>query len=130
LGHGPDAGRRSGAAVVSRLTRAAPGRWWWLYGLTVRKGDWFRATLRCAHHRPKEDFDLHFTQILILKLGDLVEPLLTNGPLGLLKRFVLTLDDCSSHRAFAFFIALNARFEGRVKKYQCARDLVLPRQFE
>jgi hypothetical protein len=87
-------------------------------------------TLDGPHEGPEKDFDLDLSQIAILKFRHLVESLLANRSLGLLKSFVLTLDDCPAHRTLALFIAFQASFKRHVEEDQSGRDLGLPGQVE
>jgi hypothetical protein len=52
---------------------------------------------RGSRNRAEKDFDLDIFQVVILKLHDLIESLLTNCRFGLFKRSVLTLNNCLAH---------------------------------
>jgi hypothetical protein len=59
-------------------------------------------TLRGPGYWPEKDINPDILQIALLKLYDLLETLLRNCRFGLLKGFVLTLDDDAAHGALAF----------------------------
>ena len=54
-------------------------------------------TLEGTHDGPEKNFDLKLFQIAVLEFHHLIEPLLANRSLGLLKSFVLTLDNCPAY---------------------------------
>lgn len=110
--------RRDRAAAISGSARSGLGRP--RRALEPSRGAGFG-----PHYRAEKDFYLHLLQIAILKLHDLVESLLRNRQLGLLKNLVLVLDDCPAHRAFALLVALYTGFERGTEKHQSSGDMVL-----
>jgi hypothetical protein len=86
--------------------------------------------LRGPGYGTEKDFNPHVLQIAFLKLYDLVESLLRDRRFGLLKVFVLTLDNCAAHGALAFCVAFDASREGHVEKNQSGRDPEFLREIE
>ena len=101
---------RSGRPVLERLCRTLEPSWG-AYARPLR-------TLDGPRDGPEKDFDPDLFQIAIRKVHHLVESFLANCLLGLLKSFILTLDDCPSYRTLSLFISLHASFKRHVKKNQ------------
>lgn len=87
-------------------------------------------TLDGAHNGPEKDFNLDLFEFGLLEFHDLVESLLANRSLGLLKSFVLMLNDCPAYRTLTLFIAFDASLKRYVKKEQDSRNLAFLGQIE